>query len=449
MTVQTNQRGLYILPEDSEITLDIVKSYIQDYDGKKADLKQNYDMYCGTYDILKTQKEAYKPNNKLVVNFAKYIVDTFNGYFIGVPIKTSSPDDKTDLFIQNFSNECDLQDNEAELAKMVSIFGRAFELLYTNANSEPRATYFSPLEGFMVYDDTIEEIPLFAVRYYYDDDTKLHGTVYTRTEIIDLSSDERKPHYFGGVPVIEYIENDERQGTFDSVKTLMNELNKALSEKANDVDYFADAYLKVIGAALDEDTLNKLRDSRIINLPETPDGKTIEVAFLEKPNSDTTQENLLNRLTDLIYQISMIANITDETFSSAASGVSLEFKLLPMKNLAAMKERKFQASLRQRWRLVFSLPTNRRYGDTAWRNIEYQFTRNMPNNIQAEATTMAQLEGLVSQKTILSLASFVKDVPAEIKRLQDEKEDNMRKALEQTENLVRQTEPLVGEQNVE
>ena len=30
--------------------------------------------------------------------------------------------------------------------------------------------------------------------------------------------------------------------------TMINAYNKALSEKANDVDYFADAYLKVLGA---------------------------------------------------------------------------------------------------------------------------------------------------------------------------------------------------------
>ena len=35
-------------------------------------------------------------------------------------------------------------------------------------------------------------------------------------------------------------------GIFEPVLTMINAYNKAISEKANDVDYFADAYLKVL-----------------------------------------------------------------------------------------------------------------------------------------------------------------------------------------------------------
>lgn len=34
----------------------------------------------------------------------------------------------------------------------------------------------------------------------------------------------------------------------------INAYNKALSEKANDVDYFADAYLKILGERIDDET---------------------------------------------------------------------------------------------------------------------------------------------------------------------------------------------------
>lgn len=435
MAIYKNRKGLYILSADTPVTRDLVEEYIRDYDGAVNQYAENERMYIGNHDILRAQKPEYKPNNKLVVNFAKYIVDTLNGYFIGVPIKTSHPDEQINTFLQDFIRGNDLQDNEAEIAKMCSIYGRAFELVYTNEQSEPETSYLSPLEGFMVYDDTVEEIPLFFVRYYRDQDLKLHGAVYTRTMIINLENLEEQPHYFDGVPVVEYIENEERQGAFDSTKTLINALDKAVSEKANDVDYFADAYLKVIGAALDDEQLDSLRDRRIIHLPDAQD-KSVEVAFLDKPDSDTTQEHLLDRLTDLIYQMSMIANVSDDTFSSAASGVALEYKLQPMKNIAAMKERKFQASLRRRWRLVLSLPTLKKYGADAWRDIDFKFTRNIPQNSQAEAETMGMLEGIVSKETQLSVASFVSDVGEEIKRLKKEQQETVEASVRYTESLA-------------
>ena len=64
--------------------------------------------------------------------------------------------------------------------------------------------------------------------------------------------------------------------------------------KANDVDYFADAYLKVLGAYLDKDDVKSIRDDRIINFDGEAD--KLNVDFLQKPDGDTTQEHLIDRL---------------------------------------------------------------------------------------------------------------------------------------------------------
>lgn len=94
---------------------------------------------------------------------------------------------------------------------------------------------------------------------------------------------DEEQNYFGDVPLVEYLENEERQGAFDNVDTLINAYDKAISEKANDVDYYADAYLKVLGAELEEETLQTLRDSRIINI-SSPNGDDVSIDFLAKPH---------------------------------------------------------------------------------------------------------------------------------------------------------------------
>ena len=57
----------------------------------------------------------------------------------------------------------DQDDNNAELSKMMSIFGHAFELYYVTDDKDIGITYVSPMESFMIYSDSVTEEPLFLV----------------------------------------------------------------------------------------------------------------------------------------------------------------------------------------------------------------------------------------------------------------------------------------------
>lgn len=74
---------------------------------------------------------------------------------------------------------------------------------------------------------------------------------------------------------------------------------KALSEKANDVDAFADAYMLIKGLDLDEKEHYTIRNDRVVQVPAQTDAdvlNAVDVSFLSRPSGDTTQENLLSRL---------------------------------------------------------------------------------------------------------------------------------------------------------
>src|SRR5690606_10083353 len=208
-------------------------------------------MYKGNHPILHEKAKDYgKPDNRLVVNFAKYIVDTLNGYFIGIPVKTIHPNEEVAEKMRRIAKRNNQNDNNAELSKMCSIYGHAYEFLYQDEDANTRVTYIDPQQAFVIYDNTITQKPLYGVHVMTDDTGRVYGTIYSRyDEVGFLTNDEqeividdttRKEHYFGDVPIIEYVENEERQSSFENVETLINAYNKALSEKANDVDYFAD-----------------------------------------------------------------------------------------------------------------------------------------------------------------------------------------------------------------
>ena len=201
---------------------------------------------------------------------------------------------------------------------------------------------------------------------------------------------------------------------------MINAYNKAISEKANDVDYFADAYMKILGALLDEKGLQKIRDNRIINFPGNYNGGDLEVDFLQKPNGDTTQENLIDRLEKLIFQISMVANISDENFGTS-SGIALKYKLQAMSNLAKTKERKFTSGMNRRYKLIFSHPRSGMKKDD-WIKLHYQFTPNLPANLLDESEIAGNLSGITSRETQLKVLSVVDNVDEELKRIEEEQD---------------------------
>lgn len=420
---------IFTFEKDKEITGDVLLNFIRLHEqDERPQMEKLKGMYLGQYEILDMPpKDLGKPDNRIVVNFAKYIVDTFNGYFIGIPLKITHDADIVNAAVDDFRNRCDMEDNEAELAKICSIFGKGYEYLYQNEEGKTAIAYNEPLDIFIIYDDTVQQKRIAGVRYWYTEDGQLKGELRTAEADHDfhLNSDKTitiedgTPHYYGNVPIVEYIENEERQSIFHHVISLMNGLNKALSEKANDIEYFSDAYLAIMGSEVTAEEAGKLKDNRLLNIYGTG-SENVKAFFLEKPNSDATQENFINRAIELIYQTAMVANINNESFGNS-SGVALEFKLQAMKNLAALKQRKFQSAMQQRYRMIFALPTNVPSSQASeWANLKYQFTLNMPRNLRDEVETAVKMTAITSEETALSTISTVDNAKRERERRQDE-----------------------------
>lgn len=434
----------YVLPyalvcSEQEISEGIKGDLIQKQIAKHNNMLQRYtyleNMYKGFHDIFKgPDKENWKPDNRLAVNFPRYITDTFTGYGYGVPIKVTHPDEKVNDAIQLFGRQNEITDHEAEMVKKCCIYGHAFEFMYQNEEHETKVSSISPKELFVVYDDKLSQRALFAVRYGVypqssDKAGKTYGEVYTKDFIYtfeDKKVSEGIDNPYGFIPCVEWRLNDERMGLFEPITGLVETYNATLGEKANDVDAFAEAYLAILGAELDDDGVRHIRDNRIINLYGTDNAKDILIQFLQKPTADGTQENLLNRLETLIYQISMVANISDESFGNATSGVSLAYKLQAMSNLALTFDRKIEKSLRKRYKIFCSLATNV-HDPLAYQDIEIKTTRNIPVNTQNEAQIASTLQGVVSKETQLSVLSIVPDVRREIEKMEEEEEEARKK----------------------
>ena len=434
---------MFRISKDAELTTELLQEFLDEHaEEVKSRFKPLLDAYMSDHDILRLPAKAkWKPDNRIVVNFPKYIVDTTNGFFIGNPIKTVADEVAVSDYVEYIDQYNDQDDNNAELSKLCCIFGKGYEMYFSDEESELCITYLSPIEAFMIFDDSILERPLYFVRRYTDRDGVEWGSVANSYGVryfkasggvkwLDEGENKKdikggwKAHFFPGVPATEYVENTERQGLFEPIMSMVNAYNKAISEKANDVDYFADAYLKVLGAKVENEDIQFIRDNRVLNF-EGEDAQKIIAEFMAKPSNDEGQEHLLDRLERLIFCIGQTANASDENFGTQ-SGIAMLYKMWNTSNKGKTKQRKFESGMNRRYRLLFGHPSSKVAAD-AWTQLHYQFTPNIPQNLLEEAEIASKLEGITSHETQLKVLSIVDNVEDELDKIEEEN-----KAAEET-----------------
>lgn len=437
---QVVKGDVFIFPKGETLNVEDLYGFIQYQDELfRRKYEPNYDMYVSNHPILRVPLKAWSENNKLVVPMPRLLVDEYAGYFGGNAPTVQLEDETDNDSLQVWLNDSEFADEHSEIVKAVGIYGRSYLLAYQGEDSKPKIAHVEPDEGFMIYDDTIKSEPLAFVRYSRDYLNHVTGTIYYAGFSIDFKDDKLEEpvnYVWHEVPAVEFYSNEERQGIFDGVKTLIEALDKALSKKADQVDYFDNAYLLALGLNLEDENgrIHIDRNQRFIYSPDA-DATNAKVEFIGKPDADGMQENLINRLIDLIYYTSMIPNLQDSAFSGNSSGVALQFKLLPMQNMAAFQERKFIKSLRRMFKVLFESADGgqivRAINKDSWLDLRFTYTRNMPQNMADAVSTAVQASSLLSQQTALAMIPGIDDPQAEIERKEEEQSNSMKKAMNQ------------------
>ncbi len=450
---QVVKGDVFIFPKGETLNVEDLYGFIQYQDELyRRKYESNYDMYVSNHPILRAPLKAWSENNKLVVPMPRLLVDEYAGYFGGNAPTVQLEDETDNDSLQTWLNDSEFADEHSEIVKAVGIYGRSYLLAYQGEDSKPKIAHVEPDEGFMIYDDTIKSEPLAFVRYSRDYLNHVTGTIYYAGFSVDFKDDkleESVNYVWHEVPAVEFYSNEERQGIFDGVKTLIEALDKALSKKADQVDYFDNAYLLALGLNLEDENgeIHIDREQRFIYSPDA-DATNAKVEFIGKPDADGMQENLINRLVDLIYYTSMIPNLQDSAFSGNSSGVALQFKLLPMQNMAAFQERKFIKSLRRMFKVLFESADGgqivRAINKESWLDLRFTYTRNMPQNMADAVSTAVQASSLLSQQTALAMIPGIDDPQAEIKRKQDEQNETVKNAFNSIPNTP---DYLVGDDN--
>ena len=425
---------VYITGKEALSKQDVVR-LLQESETFSTKYTTNEDYFYGKHKILqRTFDDKSKPNNQVMCNIPKYIVQVRTGFFSSSPLTLESENPEYLKDIRKVLEYNDFKQIFNQLDTYCSIYGHSFLVMYMNEEGRIAFTAQNPTDWIYVRDNSLEQKPKFAIRYYawWDDVENLQMydiELYTDKEIInyegspvDLKEVSRRPHYFNGLPVIEFMENESRQGAYENVISLIDTYELMLSDTANTINYFSDCYLVLTGMQETQaEDIARMKNDRVLLVPEG-----CEASFLTKNVSENYNENMLKRLQEQIFVVACTPLLSDSSFSSNSSGVAIQFKLFSMEKSVQLKENIFRAGFNRMFNLIkdmINLYERKSYTEDD--RIIQTFTRSLPMDLSALADSISKLNGVVSRRTLMSQLDFVSDATLEENQLRIEQEEVM------------------------
>ncbi len=418
-------------------------------------IKRAYDQWRSYQPRFQTLEDYYIGNQainmkeegaRICGNMCKYIADTITGYMTGNPITYAC--DETDgnaNMIVDLLNRQDSSQVDAEIIKTMSIYGRAFRLVY-HADDEdltPKSTVFTPREAFVAYTGTTEPDSVFGAVVYHtteDDGSETYMMdLYGRHDVQRWTSKnpdggwqptgEPRIHRFGRVPLIEYKNDIQYLSDIEGIISLQDAYNQIMSDRQDDKDAFADAMLLLSGFALgvDAEEINegkdKLKKQRVLQMT---DGN-MTAQWLTKTLNEADVQVLADALVSDMHKFARVPNLSDEQFSQNASGVAMQFKLFGTDILAGNKARNFQKGQTRLFKLYDAALHNATASLDYTSSIDFTTMRcifrfSIPTDMNYEAQSLATYKaaGIVSDETLMENCSLVENIQIEKERIAEQ-----------------------------
>ena len=424
---------MFYINKDKELDIELLNKMIQKFNTDvKPKLEKNKKYYDGVQAILnKSYSDPSKPCSQVVTNYCKNIADSYCGYLAspGYISYRSEQDIEKVMEVLRYN---DYQSEDASFLLNALVYGTAAELMYTDLMGKVRFKQIDPTQCFAIYDDSLTNDLLYFVRMYpadeWDNSNKVNVDVYGDWIVkhYTMSGDNgfltfvnEEYHYFNQCPANVWALPDEKS-IFECIMTLQDAANELLSSEIDDYSAFCDAYLALTGMDAEEDDIVKMKENRVLLLPEGAAAN-----WLTKAASDAQVENILKRIHDSIYRIAACPDFSSESFvGGVSSGIAIRYRLTGMETRAAKICAEMKKALQRRVEIIASI-ASLKLGEEVFRDIQIEFKRNIPEDITATINMINTLKGTVSDATLLSQLDFIQDVNAEIEAVEAQKKANL------------------------
>lgn len=424
---------MFYVSKEAELNTALLNKMIQRFHlNVKPRLEKYKNYYDGAHAIMrKAYSDPSKPCNRIIINYAKTIVDSYCGYIASPSyISYSSEQDIED--VMNILRYNDYQAEDADFLLNALIYGTAAELMYIDNSGKTRFRQINPTQCFGVYDDTLTGDLLYFVRMYevnsWDESDLYRVDVYSDFDVKhyqmngqcgNLTFMGEESHYFSQCPANIFVLPDEKS-IFDCILTLQDAANDILSSEVDDLQAFVDAFLTLTGVDAEEDDVASMKDNRVLILPQGA-----QAGWLTKNANDTQVENILKRVHDSIYRVSSCVDFSSENLmNGVSSGIAIRYKMSGMEQRAAKIAAEMKKALQRRVEIICGI-ASLKLGEEVFRDIDITFKRNIPEDNASLIAVVNSLKGTVSDATLLGMLPFVDNVNEEIEALNKQKQENI------------------------
>ena len=266
---------------DESNVVSVVGSCIGVFNSNKRIFKYLWDYKNGDQPIRYRKKVVRDDvNNPIVENHAWEVVRFKNGQTNGEPIQCvcTSKDEAKNEGVDRFNDYCRVagkHTKDISSGEWTHATGTGFKAAQRKAGKKiPFGIAVpTPINTFIIYSRQTEE-PLLAVQELRDENGEWYKLCFSETHeyrikngsLLTLSTKEdgtevkSKLHAFGGIPIVEYPNNQSRISDIEIVMDLLDAINNMQSNRMDAVEQFVQSWVKFVNCEVDEDAFKAMKE---------------------------------------------------------------------------------------------------------------------------------------------------------------------------------------------
>lgn len=282
-------------------------------------------------------------NNPVVENHAWEIVRFKNAQTNGEPIQcvSTKKEEKINQGVDRFNDYCKNANKhvrDISSGEWTSATGTGFKAVYRKRGSEIPfgITVPTPLDTYIVYLRRTGE-PLLAVQELTDKNSKRYYMCFSEThefvvqsgkliEVKDANGNfvKSKPHVFGGIPIVEYPNNQCRVSDIELVMDLLDAINNMQSNRMDSIEQFVQSWVKFVNCDIDEKTFEKMKmmGALVVKSNNGAENKA-DVDIMSQELNQTESQVAKQDLLDNAWSILAIPNKQGNTGGDTQGAVEL------------------------------------------------------------------------------------------------------------------------------
>ena len=413
----------------------------------------------GNHDILNRERtvigvdgqlEAISnlPNNRIVDNQYKKMVNQKNNYLLGQPITIQSENEQYAAVLKQYFNRRFMRTLKAIGEDSLNC-GIAYLFVYYNEEGQLTFKRFDPTEIIVGWEDAEHTRISYFIRVYEtlvyigkDEKVVEKVEVYDETGItyFELSNHTLKlegheSYFMVGaegfnwtrIPLIAFKYNNKEIPLIKMVKSLQDGLNLIESNFQNNMEEDTRNTIMVLvnydGQNLAEFRKNLATYGAV--KVRSADGANGDVRTLQVEVNAENYKAIIELFKKAIIENAMGYDAKDDRMSGTPNQMNIQSMYSDIDLDANGMETEYQAAFEELLWFINCHLANTHQGDFEGEDVEVIFNRDMMLNEGEIISNIQASVGILSDETLVAQHPWVDDVDAELERLQKQKEENI------------------------